>query len=452
MRQAGCAALGSTGLVGALSNLQMLRGAVNIPSAMAAPGDFKALVCIFLFGGNDSNNLIIPRDTTGYQQYAQARQELTVPQSELLAIHPRNTDGREWALHPNVPEMHSLFNAGKLAFLCNVGTLVAPVTRAAYLSKSAALPPQLFSHNDQQVHWQTSRPDAVKRIGWAGRMADLLNAANENAQISMSISLNNNNVLQVGQTVMPYQISTSGPKGLSFHSNSRGQARRDAVMQILEQSYDHLFAQEHSNIALRADAAHDTVEAALASAPETTSGVWPEESRLAQQLQMVAKLISAHANLNQRRQTYFCSLGGWDTHGDQLEDHPYLLAELSACLQAFYSTMEELNLGDKVTTFTASDFGRTHTTNGDGSDHGWGGHHLIMGDAVNGGDFYGQMPNLAIEGPDDTKKGRWIPTVSVDEYSATLARWFGVPESDLSYVLPNLGRFATPDLGFMQAG
>lgn len=450
LRQSGCAALGASGIAGALSSLKLVGGAASLSSQLQGVGDYRALVCVFLYGGNDGNNVLIPREGSDYLAYSAGRQGIAVPQDDLLPLNI-SSDERTWGLHPSLPEVQQLINNDKCAVIANVGTLVAPVTREDWVNKSVALPPQLFSHNDQQVHWQTSVPDSVKKIGWGGRLADLTHAMNENQQLSMSISLEGTNVFQIGQDVFQYQVSRNGSVGLRAYNNlndSRKKARYDAAMNMLRADHPNIYQREFSTIMDRA-VANDALLSAALDAVGEPSTVFPD-TRLGAQLKMIARIISARGqdHLNMRRQIFFCSLGGWDTHADQAQDHPLLLAELSACLQAFYDATVELGVSSEVTTFTASDFGRSFGINGDGTDHGWGNHQFVIGDAVRPG-MYGQMPVLAVDGPDDTSKGRWIPTISVDEYSATLARWFGVSDSEVDFVLPNLGRFSTRDLGFL---
>jgi uncharacterized protein (DUF1501 family) len=349
-------------------------------------------------------------------------------------------------------DFHGLFASGKAAILANAGTLVVPTTKAQYTAKSVPLPPQLFSHSDQQVEWQSSVPDKPFSTGWGGRLADLTNAFNSNSSISMAISLAGQNSFQVGRTVAQYSVGTNGVVSLSGSSSSA-----TSVSGIRTRAQNDLFAAESSNLFETAFAGitRDTIaDSALlaqyvgANAPIPFTTTFSTSS-LAQQLRMIARLIAAAPSLGLKRQIFFARVGGWDLHDNQLGAHATLLGDLSTSLKSFYDATVELGVGDKVTTFTASDFGRTFNTNGDGSDHGWGSHHLIVGGAVQGNNIYGRVPNLAINGPDDTGRGRWIPTTSVDEYSATLARWFGVSATDLPAVLPNIGRFATPNLGFL---
>jgi uncharacterized protein (DUF1501 family) len=441
IRQAACAALTTSGLLNTIFDLRRLSAA---PITLAA--DYKALVCLFLFGGNDANNVIVPRDTNGYASYAAARGALAIPQNTLLPLTLLNGDGRDFGFHPNLVELQALFNQGKLGLVSNVGTLVAPITRAQYLAGGAAVPPQLFSHADQSVQWQTSVPDQISRTGWGGRLGDVVHSLNGNSQISLCISIAGTNTFEVGNTVIPYTVSQNGSIGLAgFDGSANANVRLQAFKDLLALPHNNLFEQAFSDTVSRSIAANELLTSALAGVP-TLQTVFPNTS-LSNQLKMVAKLIAARGNLGMQRQIFFCSVGGYDTHGDQLAGQANLLTELSQGMNAFYAATNELGVGQSVTTFTASDFGRTFPTNGTGSDHGWGSHQFVLGGAVQGGRLFGTFPTLAVNGPDDTGQGRWIPTTSVDELAATLATWFGVSASNLSTVLPNIGRFAHPNLG-----
>ena len=459
-----CAAVGATGLLSALGSLRLMGAAASpangpqLPSTAGAPiaSDYKALVCLFLNGGNDANNLIIPLGS-GYSAYASARSNLAIPQASILPFTPRTTDGRSWGLHPSVSELHALFNSGKMALLANAGTLVYPTTKSQYNARSVPLPPQLFSHSDQQVQWQHSVPDKPTTTGWGGRTADLLNAFNTSDQISMSISLAGKNTFQVGARVSQYAIGTGGAVSLSGSTSSATSLdgiRFKAQKDIFAQSQSTLFETAFASATGDAIVSADLLNTVLAASPAITT-VFPNTSA-GNQLKMAARLIGASPTLGLKRQVFFVQLGGWDTHAAQLVNtdpvngtHAGLLAQISQAVNAFYNATIELGVANQVTTFTASDFGRTYRSNGDGSDHGWGSHHFIVGGAVNGTNLYGKMPTLTVSGPDDTTQGRWIPTTSVDEYAATLATWFGVSPTDLPTVLPNIGRFAKPNLGFL---
>ncbi len=455
-----CAAVTATGMLSALAQLRVL-GALANSSNMVAAGttgsDYRALVCLFLLGGNDANNLIVPIDASSYATYAAGRTSLALPQSVLLGISPKTTDGRSWGLHPSTSPLKGLFDTGQLALLGNVGTLSVPTSKAQYKAGSVPLPLQLFSHNDQQVEWQSSIADKPFATGWGGRLADLTNAFNTNNRISMAISLNGQNSFQVGQNVVQYSVNTNGAvsmSGSSASSTSAAGLRTKAQADILNSPNANLFETAFGGMTSQAISDSGLLASSLSGAT-ALSTVFPTTS-LGQQMNMIAKLISVRSQLGLNRQIFFARVSGWDLHDNQLSAtdpssgaHANLLSDLSLSMKAFYDSTVELGVANQVTTFTASDFGRTLKSNGDGSDHGWGSHHMIMGGAVKGGDIYGTMPDLTINGGDDTGSGRWIPTTSVDEYSATLATWFGVSPTDLATVLPNIGRFAHPNLGFM---
>jgi uncharacterized protein (DUF1501 family) len=462
-----CAAVGATGMLSALAQLRLIgavaqpasgTGSLN-PTANAVPQtDFKALVCLFLAGGNDANNLVVPTDATTYAAYATGRGALALPQASLLPITPRTIDGRSWGLHPAMPELKALFDQGKFAILANVGSLSYPLTQAQYNAGSVPVPSQLFSHNDQQVEWQSSIADRPFTTGWGGRLADLTNAFNSNNRISMSLSLNGQNSFQVGKNVAQYSVGTTGAIALTGAGTgtSVNGIRTSALTDVLAAQNADLFEAAFGGATSSALTNSALLSSIVTGTSPFVSYFTGLTSSLSQQLHMIARLVNAQSQLGLKRQVFFARVGGFDLHTSQVTlgntasgAHALLLRDLSQSLNAFNNALASINAQNQVTTFTASDFGRTYNTNGDGSDHGWGSHHFIMGGAVNGGDIYGRMPTFAINGPDDTGRGRWIPTTSVDEYSATLAKWFGVSATDLPVVLPNIGRFAKPDLGFM---
>ena len=461
-----CATVGTTGLLSALAQLRLMGAAASpdngplAPRVAAAPqADYKALVCLFLAGGNDANNLVIPTDAATYAAYAAGRGALALPQNAVLPITPRTDDGRTWGLHPAMTELRTLFNQGQFAVLANVGTLAYPLTKAQYTSGSVPRPSQLFSHNDQQVEWQSSLADKPFVTGWGGRLADLSNAFNANNRISMSITLNGQNSFQVGKNVDQYAVGPGGAIALtgSGTGTSVNGLRTAALNDALAMQNANLFETAFGGVTNGALGASSLISSVITgTSPFVTLFNAANNSSLAQQLHMVARLVNAQQALGLKRQIFFVRVGGWDLHDNQVTAgattsgaHATLLRDVSLSLNAFNSALTQIGAQNQVTTFTASDFGRTYNTNGDGSDHGWGSHHFIMGGAVKGGDIYGRMPVFAIDGPDDTGRGRWIPTTSVDEYAGTLAKWFGVSPTDLPLVLPNLGRFAKPDLGFM---
>lgn len=443
LQQTICAGLGATGALNLLGNLTTTAAA--IPTVQI--GDYKALVCIFLFGGNDGANTLLPYSQSDYNAYATARTNLALPRTDLLPITPLTSDGRSFALHPSLAGFQTLFAQKKLALLANVGPLLAPTTRAQYQQRSVPLPPQLFSHSDQQTHWQTAWPEEVPKTGWGGRLADVINTVNTNATISMSVSLKGSNLFQVGNDIFPQMISSEGTVKLWYYNEAWNYPGTNLTKAMLAQTNTNVFEKEYRDIFKRAIENEKLLSAALAQAPKTNT-VFPDND-LAKQLKMVAKLISVRSQLGLKRQVFFCTLDGFDTHGEQLSTHASLLTQLSQALQAFYQTTVELGVADSVTTFTGSDFGRTYKSNGKGSDHGWGNYQFVLGGAVKGGDIYGKVPILTINGPDDTSEGRWIPTIATEEYAATLALWFGVNAGELATIFPNIGRFARTNLGFM---
>ena len=461
-----CASVGATGLLSTLAQLRLMgavaspdNGPVSPPRAGAPQPDYKALVCLFLAGGNDANNLVIPTDAATYAAYAAGRGALALPQNAVLPITPRTNDGRTWGIHPAMTELRNLFNSGQFAVLANVGTLAYPMTKAQYTSGSVPRPLQLFSHNDQQVEWQSSIADKPFVTGWGGRLADLTNAFNANNRISMSITLNGQNSFQVGKSIDQYAVGTGGAIALTGTGTgtSVNGLRTAALNDALAMQNGNLFETAFGGVTTGALGASSLVSSVITGAsPFTALFNAANNSGLAQQLHMVARLVNAQQSLNLKRQIFFVRVGGFDLHDNQVTAgattsgaHANLLRDISLSLNAFNNALTQIGAQNQVTTFTSSDFGRTYNTNGDGSDHGWGSHHFLMGGAVQGGDIYGKMPTFAIDGPDDTGRGRWIPTTSVDQYAGTLAKWFGVRATDMPVVLPNLGRFASSDLGFM---
>ncbi|MBU6300067.1 MAG: DUF1501 domain-containing protein [Verrucomicrobia bacterium] len=464
--------LAATAVSNALIDLRLIQSAMAAPSG-PAPTDYRALVCLFLAGGNDSNNWIVPTDTASFDAYTNIRGNLALPQSSLHTLRTgagssdspyQDADGHTYGFHPNCGELQTLFGEKKLSVVLNVGTLVKPINRAEYLSSiSNTKPPQLFSHSDQVTQWQTSIPDQPPSTGWGGRVADLLNAwANPAGNISMSVSLNGANTLEVGNLVSQYHVATNGAVTLTGNLMTGSSARARALRDILGVPHGNLQRKAYAEVLERAIYTGDLLNNAISATALDSFWTVPfPNTTLGNQLKMIARLIHARgpSGFNMQRQIFFCSVGGYDTHTAQVTlspslntttgTHATLLNEVSECMFAFQRAMEQIGTSNSVTTFTASDFSRTFPTNSQGSDHGWGAHHVVMGGAVKGGNFYGRLPVFTINGPDDTGTGRWIPTLSVDQHSATLAKWFGVPSSDMSTVFPNLSRFPTPDLGFM---
>ena len=412
--------------------------------------DYKALVCVFLFGGNDSFNLIVPRSNAEYNVYAQARQNLAVAQNDLLPIMPAVPDVVEYGLHPSAGGLQTLFQSGAAAFVSNVGPLIEPTTKDQFFNRSVALPPQLFSHNDQQDQWQSLKGNVQSNTGWAGRMADLIRTNVAGLQMATNASLFGNNLLQSADQTIAYVMGPGGPlqfEGFPTDPNDPFYEQRLAFQRILDANYSSIYERGFADIQRRAIQSADTVSAAIASAGNLQT-VFPE-GQLGQQLETVAKLIAVRDQLSMQRQVFFVAAGGFDSHDNQNQDQPELLGGISDGIKAFYDATVELQVSDSVTTFTQSDFGRTLTSNGDGTDHAWGGNQLVVGDAVFGQRMYGSYPLLQIGGPEDVGGGRMIPSTSADQFAATLAKWFGIEVADLPVVAPNIGNFVQQDLGFM---
>jgi uncharacterized protein (DUF1501 family) len=433
--------LAAGGLYGTLGGLQRALAASDTSG-------YRALVCVFLHGGNDSFNWLVPRDVTGYAEYAAARGTLALPVNSLL---PLSGGGAQLGLHASCSGLQSLFNTGRAAFVGNVGTLVQPVTAAQVRNGGAELPRHLYSHSDQQSQWMTSAPHSTAPRGWAGRVADLLHAQSYNPRLAVNLSLGGSNLWQSGRDTVPYALGLDGaPEFRPMVDRSyRSGARSDLLLALQQQALggQNRLARQLATTQSRAVELSSLVNDGIGgmSALQTA---FPDTA-LGRQLHMAARMVQARDAIGVSRQMFFVSMGGWDTHDDQLVRQSTLLAELSAGISAFHAAMTEVGAEQAVTTFTASDFGRTLSSNGDGSDHGWGGHALVVGGAVNGGQIFGTLPSLAINGPDDAGWGRIVPTLATDQYAATLARWFGVAENDLDLVFPHLDRFSARDLGFM---
>ncbi len=453
LRRAGGAAL--TGLAAPwLANLS----AVGQAAAFTA-SDYKALVCVFLFGGNDYANTIVTYDDASHAKYATIRgagpgrsSNIVLEKSALAAtlLKPATPlpSGRQYALNPGMTGLAELFNTGKAAVQLNVGPLVVPLTRVQYDSSDKTrypLPPKLFSHNDQQSVWQSSAADG-STIGWGGRSGDLALASNDDALFTC-ISLTGNNVLLSGRDALQYQCTTQGSVAIRSLSDNffNDGTMRNAFAAMLQQPRKHVLENEYNIVTKRSIGAQARVAKALGDVNLTTP--FPANSDLASQLKMVARLIGARAALGARRQVFMVALSGFDLHDYLDTKHQPLLEQLDQALSAFYKATVELGVADKVTAFTASDFGRTLASNGDGTDHGWGSHHLVVGGAVRGGAYYGTPPPVTVSdtgAPDDqwhVGQGRLLPSTSVDQYAATLARWFGVADNELNIILPNLRNF-----------
>ncbi len=432
----GTAALLGTTQLGAMASL----GASN-------NNDYKALVCILLAGGADSFNMLVPSDSTYYDQYRATRTDLALSQTSLLPLNNGTNNGRTLGLHPQLTGLQSLFNAGNLAFLSNVGPLVEPTSTQALANGSAKLPLGLYSHSDQISQWQTAVPDARSNTGWGGRMADILASQNMNQRISMSISASGSNEFQAGRTTDSYTIMPGdSPTPTLYARQEYGDNISNAIDRIYANTgYNNLLRRSFAKLFNVSISANQEFSAALANV-QTLSTQFSADP-FSQQLQVVAKTIAANQALGMRRQTFFVTYGGWDHHDEVINAMNTMLKPLNDGLVAFQGAMTELGMQDNVTTFTTSDFARTLSSNGRGSDHGWGGNAIVMGGSVNGGSVFGTYPSLALDNPLDTGRGVLMPTKSLDEYFTELALWFGVLPSQMSDILPNVNRFINVSSG-----
>ena len=441
---------GQLGLAGVATPWALNLAAIGEAAAFTAT-DYKAIVCVFLYGGNDYGNTLVPFDNANYAKYAAIRTGIATPQASLAAtvLAPATPlpGGMQLALAPELAPLKSIFDAGRMAVQLNVGPLVQPTTLAQYNAKSVPLPPKLFSHNDQQSVWQSSQPEGSV-LGWGGRMGDLALSSNGKATFTC-VSVTGNAVYLAGQSAQAYQVSSGGAVPISGLKNGvYGSATCAAALNsLVTQGSSNYMESAYSQTTQRSIAAEGTVTSATSGI--TLATPFNPANPLAMQLQMVAKMIAGRTTLDVKRQVFMVSLGGFDTHDFLPQNHPVLLGQVAEALKSFYDATKELAIDDKVTAFTASDFGRTLASNGDGSDHGWGSHHFVVGGAVNGRKYYGTAPAIAVNGTDDVGQGRLLPTTSVDQFAATLASWFGISGSELKLVVPNIVNYSAQNLGFV---
>ena len=439
----------SLGIASATVASTMLQlGLSRTAAAQSAPG-YKALVCILLAGGNDSYNMLVPTDNDQYGEYNSIRADIALPRNELLALPGTTANGRSYGVHPGMPELQSLFANGDAAMIANVGTLLEAFDAAAVQAGIAKLPLGLYSHADQIAQWQTAVPNGRIAQGWGGRIADLMQDVNLANGVSMNISLSGSNIFQSGNQVGEYSIEAAGngaPRLNAYNDGTEfGAFKKRMVDELLNVQQQHIFRREYSRRLRRAIDAHAVFVDAIQTSPNLGTEFSPHY--FSQALRQIARVIGARDALGATRQTFFVTVGGWDHHDDVLDNQANMLPAVSQGLQEFRDALVELGVFNEVTTFTTSDFGRTLTSNGKGSDHGWGGHHIVMGGSVNGGSIYGDYPILSASNPLDVGRGVYAPTTSVDEYFAELARWFGVPASELDQVLPNVRNFYSPESG-----
>ena len=424
-------------------------GALN-SLAQGATG-YKALVCVFLFGGNDANNTLVQFDTAGYANYLNVRGPLALPQTGTGALI-QLAKAPNFSLNPNLPEIASLFDSNAAALVTNVGTLVTPLTKAQYQATGSVVPTNLFSHPDQQLEWQNASQSGSTQTGWAGRIADTLTTSyNPGGTVPMITSVAGDTLFCNGAASTPVSVSPGNLGGASCNEGATECAAQQATAQALLQFDSGLsLVQADNTITNNAYNYAKILTAATASLPALQT-VFPTGNTLASQLKQIAQIIQARSALGVSRQIFFAGVGNFDTHAGQLGAQGTLLASISPALAAFYQATQELGVQNNVTTFTMSDFSRTFQPNSNqGTDHAWGSHHIVMGGAVKGGQMYGTFPTLHLGGPDDSgTNGRWVPSTGSVQYAATLAQWFGVTTAQLPAIFPNIGSFASNNLGFV---
>lgn len=458
LRTTGCAALGTTTMMNTLTNLKFINSAV----ALNGFTDYKAMVVLLMAGGNDAYNMLIPYDDTSHAEYSVTRSNLALPKfnsitdpdtgeeianQDLLPLDYTDSAGKEFAVHYAMPNVQSLFDNGNLSFVSNVGTLVEPTTKSAVYDGSASLPLGLYSHADQVMHWQTGIPQERVAQGWGGKIADMFYACNDNESISLNLSFAGSNVYQTGNSTVEFSLNTpnsnsdvGGATTLQGYSEpwEVPTANRNTIDSMLAQYYDDVFKKTYVDIVKigkdGAEEYNDAVSAIELATPFSNS-------RISQQFKLIARTIAARDTLGMSRQIFFVEVGGFDMHDEVLNTHEEILSNIDTALGEFNSAMTELSTQDAVTTFSLSEFARTLTSNGQGSDHAWGSNAFIMGGAVNGGQIFGTYPSLALNTDLEMGGGVLLPTTATDQYFGDIASWFGVENDDLLTLFPNIDNF-----------
>jgi uncharacterized protein (DUF1501 family) len=450
IKSACCSAVGTLGLSQAITELELM-------GSLAAQTltDYKALVCIYQQGGNDGFNSVIPITSNLYDAYSRARTALTLPRNQILPIQPKSDAGVSFGLHPRLSNIQKLIDGGKGSILFNVGPLEVPTTKTDYLNDKVPLPPQLFAHDDQQAIWQSLKGLSLNSNGWGGRIADIMTSQNPaNAKVQMTISVQGGGgIFCYGEKTSAFSVDPQGMIRIEGYGNAptnggsdEEKLRFQLMRKLLQRDNPNLLAKAYSKI--QGESQQRSLELGDIINSSTVSVSFPDWS-IGPQLQMVAKLIAAREQLGLKRQIFFVMDQGYDAHDNLLSDHDVLMNGFDLSIAAFVRALESLNVSNNVTTFTASEFGRTLSYNGKGTDHAWGNNHFIFGGAVKGAKLYGKYPDVTLGGPDDIGRGVFAPTVAVEEYGATLARWFGVSATDMPYVFPKLARFGSGNLGFL---
>ena len=454
LKLAGLATMGLTSPLSSLFKLNAIRAATSNTSGINNR-DYKALVCFSMSGGNDSFNMLVPRGNSEYNEYATTRSNMSLPQNELLAINPLTSDGKQYGLHPALQGIQQLFGNGELAFINNLGTLIQPTTKEEFWDGLVPLPLGLFSHADQSQQWHSAHPHERTAIGWGGRLADMMYSMNDNQNISMNISASGTNVFQYGQNTVEFSISPyGGAEGIYGYGQQWGinEMRTKGLNLLMNRTYNDKFKDTYINVLKKANDGSIEFQNAINTIPDFQTPF--TDNYISESFKMVAKTIAARDILGFNRQIFFVDFGGWDHHDELLNNQNEMLGIVNNALSEFAAVLKELNVFDEVTTFSVSEFGRTLTSNGNGTDHAWGGNVMSFGGAVNGQDLYGSYPSLELDNPLELGYGVMLPTTATDLYFAELALWFGVPKSELTTIFPNIGNFydtgsSEPPLGFL---
>jgi len=449
--QASCAAVGTSTLLSSLVNLKGMAAAAIANSTSLVDPEFKALVCIFMSGGNDSYNMLMPRDTGEYNDYAATRSNIAIPLNEMLPIFPDAAGGRLFGIHPSMVRSQQLFNEGKMAFISNVGTLVEPVTKDQYWNGQGNFPLGLYSHSDQGQQWMTGLPNGRSATGWGGKVADLINDMNNNPNISMNMSMSGTNIFQTGESTVEFTLDPyDGSSGIYGYGatedwNVFDRMRTKALKSMIDYEYQNMFQKTYIDVIRRSRDGHELFQEAIGNVPAFQTVF--TDNYLSRSFQMAANTIAAHEDLGMKRQIIFIDMGGFDNHDEVLNAQSGLLSELDTALGEFQDALEEVGLANQVTTFSLSEFSRTLTSNGNGTDHAWGGNVMVLGGDVIGKRIFGDYPSLALESSLELGSGVILPQMSADQYFAELALWFGVNPSDLPLIFPTLTNFYQPGSG-----
>lgn len=454
LRNASLASFGLTTASSSLFKLNALRASMQDFTA-SAPDDYKALVCLFKAGGNDSFNMLMPHGQAEYNEYATTRSNLAIDREDMLPLDFTSAQGKQFSVHPEMEGVQQLFNNEDLCFVTNVGTMIHPVTKTEFEDKLVPLPLGLFSHSDQISQWETAYPHQRVYNGWGGKLAEMFGSMNENQDISMNITLSGNNVFQFGRNIIQFSVTNSGSEfGIDGYKSEKylNDERTQLINSILEHPYEDVYKKTYVDVIKSSLESQELFQESISDVNEFSTEF--SDNSISRSFRMIARIIAARNKLGFKRQIFFVRYGGWDHHDGLIQQQNQKLPVVSSAMSEFAAVLKELGIFDNVVTFTMSEFARTLTSNGNGSDHAWGGNVMAMGGPVKGKQVYGQYPSLELGNPLDLGRGRLIPTISNDEYFGELAMWFGANSSELPTIFPNIGNFysvgtANHPIGFL---